>query len=146
MFATWGCCCIAMAGHIGLGLDQKLSMPHDSYVLTYFESLNKYLSVGSPVYFVVERGHNYTDLTGQDMVCGANGCPEYSLVGQVYKAAQQPKGLVPPIMFVIGGSLKVTLVAAFGFLLQNFERFASAPSHMRSLGPARAQHLTGIYQ
>ena len=94
MFATWGCCCIAMAGHIGLGLDQKLSMPHDSYVLTYFESLNKYLSVGSPVYFVVERGHNYTDLTGQDMVCGATGCPEYSLVGQVYKAAQQPNGLV----------------------------------------------------
>ena len=146
MFATWGCCCIAMAGHIGLGLDQKLSMPHDSYVLTYFESLNKYLSVGSPVYFVVERGHNYTDLTGQDMVCGANGCPEYSLVGQVYKAAQQPKGLVPPIMLCHWWLVKGYLSGRFGFLLQNFERFASAPSHMRSLGPARAQHLTGIHR
>ena len=83
-----------MAGHISLGLDQKLSMPHDSYVLTYFESLNKYLSVGSPVYFVVERGHNYTDITGQDMVCGGKGCPEYSLLGQVYKATRQPKRLV----------------------------------------------------
>ena len=62
----------------------------DSYVLKYFENLGKYLSVGPPMYFVVERGHNYTDELGQNKICGGSGCSEMSLLGQVYKASQQP--------------------------------------------------------
>ena len=91
-FALWTCTCIALMGFIGLGLDQKLSMPHDSYVLTYFESLNAYLSVGSPVYFVVKQGQDYTTPNGQNMICSGQGCPEYSLLGQVLKAANQANG------------------------------------------------------
>ncbi len=90
VFAVWSCCCVAMAGHLSLGLDQKLSMPHDSYVLTYFESMTSYLSVGSPVYFVVEGGHDYTTRTGQNMICSSSGCPQISLGGQVYTASLHP--------------------------------------------------------
>ncbi len=97
VFGFWTLCCVGMVAHIGVGLDQKLSMPHDSYVLRYFESLAQYLEVGSPVYFVVESGHNYTTRAGQDMVCSGRGCPEYSLLGQLYSAAQQPKRWVPSV-------------------------------------------------
>jgi len=59
-------------------------------VLEYFQSMEKYLSTGSPVYFVVEEGQNYMTLEGQNMVCGGSGCPDTSLLGQVYEATRQP--------------------------------------------------------
>jgi len=52
--------------------------------------MQKYLSTGSPLYFVVEAGHNYTSLEGQNVVCGGSGCPDTSLLGQVYEATRQP--------------------------------------------------------
>lgn len=58
-------------------------------MIKYFEAMEKYLSVGSPVYFVVESGHNYTTITGQNQICGGSGCPENSLVGQVYEATRK---------------------------------------------------------
>lgn len=61
----------------------------DSYVLDYFGNLSAYLSVGPPVYFVVKSGHNYTTTAGQNDICGGNGCPENSVLGQIFKAAQQ---------------------------------------------------------
>ncbi|XP_033855505.3 NPC intracellular cholesterol transporter 1-like [Acipenser ruthenus] len=79
---------IAVVNKVEIGLDQKLSMPDDSYVLDYFESLSTYLHSGPPVYFVVEEGHNYTSLEGQNMVCGGVGCNNNSLVQQVFTAAE----------------------------------------------------------
>lgn len=79
---------IAVVNKVEIGLDQTLSMPDDSYVLTYFESLNKYLHSGAPVYFVVQEGHDYRTLEGQAMVCGGAGCNNNSLVQQIYNAAQ----------------------------------------------------------
>uniref|UniRef100_A0A8C7Y5A2 Niemann-Pick disease, type C1 n=1 Tax=Oryzias sinensis TaxID=183150 RepID=A0A8C7Y5A2_9TELE len=67
---------------VQIGLDQKLSMPDDSYVLDYFKNLSEYLHTGAPVYFVVEDGLNYTSLDGQDAVCGGVGCNNNSLVQQ----------------------------------------------------------------
>ncbi len=69
-------------------------MFQDSYVIDYLDSLNTYLSVGSPVYFVVEEGHNYTTLEGQNKICGAKGCPEHSVLGQIYQASRDPKQYV----------------------------------------------------
>ncbi|OWK01765.1 NPC1 [Cervus elaphus hippelaphus] len=60
----------------------------DSYVTDYFQSLNQYLHAGPPVYFVLEEGHDYTSLKGQNMVCGGLGCNNDSLVQQVFTAAQ----------------------------------------------------------
>lgn len=56
-------------------------------MLDYFKSL-KYLHAGPPVYFVLEEGHDYTSLRGQNMVCGGMGCNNDSLVQQIFTAAQ----------------------------------------------------------
>ena len=40
---------------IEIGLDQEISMPDDSFVLKYFTFLKDFLSVGPPVYFVVNN-------------------------------------------------------------------------------------------
>ncbi|XP_016287146.1 NPC intracellular cholesterol transporter 1 isoform X2 [Monodelphis domestica] len=79
---------IAVLNKVEIGLDQSLSMPDDSYVLDYFKSLNQYLHAGPPVYFVLEEGHDYTSLEGQNMVCGGMGCNNNSLVQQIFNAAE----------------------------------------------------------
>ncbi|KAM3866473.1 NPC intracellular cholesterol transporter 1 [Diretmus argenteus] len=78
---------IAVVNKVEVGLDQKLSMPDDSYVLQYFKNLSMYLHTGPPVYFVVEDGLNYSSLEGQNTVCGGVGCNNNSLVQQVYSAS-----------------------------------------------------------
>ena len=78
----------AMTAHISIGLDQKLSMPQDSYMINYFNNLSTYLSVGPPVYFVVRDGYNYTEESAQNMICGGAGCNGDSLTSQIYHAAQ----------------------------------------------------------
>ncbi|NXP53899.1 NPC1 protein, partial [Heliornis fulica] len=79
---------VAVMHNVEIGLDQSLSMPDDSYVMDYFSQLSKYLHTGPPVYFVLEEGHNYTSLEGQNMVCGGTGCNNDSLVQQVFNAAE----------------------------------------------------------
>ena len=37
VFFLWTCVSFAMFPHVEVGLDQELSMPEDSYVLTYFQ-------------------------------------------------------------------------------------------------------------
>lgn len=74
---------------VGVGLDQKLSMPKDSYVLDYFKALEKYLSVGVPVYFVLKGGQNYSSVDTQNMVCASKGCNLDSLLNQVNLATLQ---------------------------------------------------------
>ncbi|CAG5896580.1 unnamed protein product [Menidia menidia] len=78
---------IAVVDKVEIGLDQKLSMPDDSYVLDYFKNLSEYLHTGAPVYFVVEDGLNYSSPEGQNAVCGGVGCNNNSLVQQVYTAS-----------------------------------------------------------
>ncbi|RNA21587.1 Niemann-Pick C1, partial [Brachionus plicatilis] len=51
---------VSLMAKVETGLDQKLSMPKDSYVLDYFEALEKYLSVGVPVYFVLKNVDDYS--------------------------------------------------------------------------------------
>ncbi|KAM6948894.1 NPC intracellular cholesterol transporter 1 [Aplochiton taeniatus] len=78
---------IAVVNKVEVGLDQKLSMPDDSYVLQYFKNMSEYLHTGPPVYFVVEEGVDYSGLRGQNAVCGGVGCDNDSLVQQVYSAS-----------------------------------------------------------
>ncbi|XP_071860476.1 NPC intracellular cholesterol transporter 1 homolog 1b [Bombus fervidus] len=76
---------------ISIGLDQKLSMPADSYVLKYFQFMEDLLSMGPPVYFVVTPGLNYSSKMVQNIICGGQGCNSDSLYTQVYSAAKQPQ-------------------------------------------------------
>ncbi len=59
-------------------------------MLRYFEDEAEYLAVGPPAYMVLEAGHDYTTLLGQNLVCGSSGCPADSLVGQIFTASRQP--------------------------------------------------------
>ncbi|XP_072460487.1 NPC intracellular cholesterol transporter 1 isoform X1 [Notamacropus eugenii] len=79
---------IAVLNKVEIGLDQSLSVPDDSYVQDYFSSIKQYLHAGPPVYFVLEEGHDYTSLEGQNMVCGGMGCNNNSLVQQIFNAAE----------------------------------------------------------
>ncbi|XP_004465177.1 NPC intracellular cholesterol transporter 1 [Dasypus novemcinctus] len=79
---------IAVLNKVEIGLDQARSMPDDSYVVDYFRSLSRYLHAGPPVYFVLEDGHDYTSLEGQNVVCGGMGCNNDSLVQQIFNAAE----------------------------------------------------------
>ena len=74
---------------VEIGLDQTLSMPSDSYVLDYFDYLNKYLSTGAPVYFVVKEGQDYSSgVDGANQICGGVGCNNDSLVAVLNEKAQ----------------------------------------------------------
>lgn len=61
-------------------------MPDDSYVLTYFEYLGRFLSVGAPFYIVLnntDRGYDFSDLDLQNRICGSAGCDDDSLNAQI---------------------------------------------------------------
>ncbi|BFZ21461.1 hypothetical protein BsWGS_24500 [Bradybaena similaris] len=90
LFVGWFCACGALTSRLSIGLDQSLAMPKDSYVLNYFHNISKYLSVGAPVYFVVEEGHDYSTYSGQNEICGVSGCPQNSLVQQINIASRSP--------------------------------------------------------
>lgn len=65
---------------ITLGLDQRLAIPSESYLVQYFDDLSNYLNVGPPVYFVVPD-LNVTSRKGQQQLCGRfSTCDEFSLV------------------------------------------------------------------
>ncbi|KRX52476.1 Niemann-Pick C1 protein [Trichinella sp. T9] len=87
IFSAWFFSSVAVIDKIELGLDEKLSMPEDSYMLNYFKSMNQYLAVGPPVYFVLKGDFNYADVGMQNQICGSAGCNENSLYGQLFRAA-----------------------------------------------------------
>lgn len=91
IFFGWLCSSIAVAPHIDIGFDQELSMPHDSFVLKYFQFLKAYLSIGPPMYFVVKNGLNYSQFDIQNMICGGQYCDVDSLITQIYIASKSPE-------------------------------------------------------
>ncbi|QQP55526.1 Uncharacterized protein FKW44_008742, partial [Caligus rogercresseyi] len=91
-FFGWLCASIAVCPRIEIGLDQKLSMPDDSFVLKYFKFIEEYLSVGPPVYFVVDSTN--VDLSQpqmQNKFCGGAGCSDVSLSSIINLWSKQPE-------------------------------------------------------
>lgn len=84
------CTSLALLPKVEIGLDQKLSMPKDSYVLDYFLALEKYLSVGVPVYFVLKNVDDYSLVPRQNMICSSAGCDIDSMLNQINQASLQP--------------------------------------------------------
>ncbi|XP_055386647.1 NPC intracellular cholesterol transporter 1 isoform X2 [Condylostylus longicornis] len=90
IFFGWLCSSIAIAPKIDIGLNQELSMPEDSFVLTYFKALQEYLSIGPPMYFVLKAGLNFSNTEHANMVCSGQYCNIDSLLSQVYVASKRP--------------------------------------------------------
>ena len=63
---------ISSIPYIDVGLDQKLALPKDSFLLQWFKDMNEYLHTGPPVYFVVKEGYNYENIGNQNKVCHDN--------------------------------------------------------------------------
>ncbi|KAI9066747.1 multidrug efflux transporter AcrB transmembrane domain-containing protein [Trametes sanguinea] len=55
--------------HIRLGFDQRLAFPSESYLIPYFDSVDAYLDIGPPVYFVV-HDVDVAHRPGQQELCG----------------------------------------------------------------------------
>jgi len=92
IFIIITCLSASVIHRISIGLDQKLSMPKDSYVLDYFYGLENYLNVGPPVYFVVNQDAiDYKKVNDQNLLCGTSGCSSESLLGQIGQVLRQPK-------------------------------------------------------
>ncbi|TMW54942.1 hypothetical protein Poli38472_014850 [Pythium oligandrum] len=56
-FLAWTCVSIVSIEDLKHGLPQAESMPSDSYMTDYFNTLDEYLATGPPFFFVVEGGY-----------------------------------------------------------------------------------------
>ncbi|KIY45848.1 multidrug efflux transporter AcrB transmembrane domain-containing protein [Fistulina hepatica ATCC 64428] len=74
--------------HLQFGLDQRLALPSDSYLIEYFDSVDKYLDVGPPVYFV-SSDVNVTSKGGQQALCGRFTTCEDSSVANILEAERK---------------------------------------------------------
>ena len=86
IFLGWLFVSISVIHKIDIGLDQKLSMPKDSYVLKYLETQTE-LRVGPPVHFVVGGDYKYDEKNHQNMICGTSQCSPNSLINLISQSA-----------------------------------------------------------
>ena len=74
---------LALIPGMQLGLDQRIAIPSNSYLIQYFNDLDDYLDVGPPVYFVTEE-LNVTARQHQQELCSRfSTCLRYSLTNVV---------------------------------------------------------------
>ncbi|KAH6618191.1 patched family-domain-containing protein, partial [Chaetomium sp. MPI-SDFR-AT-0129] len=70
---------VALLPEVELGLDQRVAIPDDSYLIPYFNDLYDYFDAGPPVYFVT-REFNGTEREQQQKICSRfTTCEQMSL-------------------------------------------------------------------
>ncbi|CEJ53699.1 Putative Patched sphingolipid transporter [Penicillium brasilianum] len=81
---------LALIPEVALGLDQRIALPSDSYLISYFNDLDAYFRTGPPVYFVT-RNVNVTERKHQQQLCGRfTTCEEYSLPFILEQESKRP--------------------------------------------------------
>ncbi|KIX03877.1 uncharacterized protein Z518_07430 [Rhinocladiella mackenziei CBS 650.93] len=89
-FVTLFAAGIALIPKVHLGLDQRIAIPSDSYMIQYFNDLYAYFGSGPPVYFVT-RNLNATERHHQQQLCGRfTTCDEYSLAYILEQESKRP--------------------------------------------------------
>jgi Niemann-Pick C1 protein len=82
---------IALIPEVKLGLDQRVAIPDDSYLVPYFNDLYHYLDVGPPVYFVTRR-LNATERVHQREICARfTTCKQMSLPNILEQERKRPE-------------------------------------------------------
>lgn len=81
---------LALIPKVPLGLDQRIALPSDSYLIQYFDDLDQYFGGGQPVYFVT-RDVNVTERRHQQQLCGRfTTCEEFSLPFILEQESKRP--------------------------------------------------------
>ncbi|KAG7662150.1 NCR1 [[Candida] subhashii] len=79
LFVIWLGISLSLFPQIKLGLDQRIAIPKDSYLINYFNSVYDYFNAGPPTFFVV-KDLDLTTRENQQKICGRfSGCDKYSL-------------------------------------------------------------------
>jgi Niemann-Pick C1 protein len=81
---------LALLPQIQLGLDQRIAIPSDSYLIPYFNDLEQHFGVGPPVYFVTKE-LNITQRKHQVELCGRFlACNDFSLSNILEQERKRP--------------------------------------------------------
>ncbi|KAI0026170.1 patched family-domain-containing protein [Xylariomycetidae sp. FL0641] len=81
---------IALIPYVKLGLDQRVALPDDSYLIDYFNDMYSYLDTGPPVYFVT-RDLNATQRAKQRDLCSRfSTCEPLSLATVLEQERKRP--------------------------------------------------------
>ncbi|XXG95946.1 niemann-Pick type C- protein 1 [Hypoxylon texense] len=81
---------VALIPYVQLGLDQRVALPDDSYLIDYFNDMYAYLDTGPPVYFVT-KNLNATARDGQKEICSRfTTCEQLSLTNVLEQERKRP--------------------------------------------------------
>ncbi|KAK3384008.1 patched family-domain-containing protein [Lasiosphaeria ovina] len=81
---------VALLPEVELGLDQRVAIPDDSYLIPYFNDLYDYFEAGPPVYFVT-REFNGTQREDQQKICARyTTCQQMSLTNILEQERKRP--------------------------------------------------------
>jgi len=100
----------SLTAHEPLLADQRLALPSSSYLVDYFNSIDAYLDVGPPVYFVAEK-INTTALSNVRHLCSRfSTCDEFSLANVLEAERKRPESSYlaePPCVLSPRASLRL---------------------------------------
>ncbi|KAJ1337968.1 Niemann-Pick C1 protein [Microdochium nivale] len=82
---------IALIPYVKLGLDQRVALPDDSYLIDYFNDMYKYLDTGPPVYFVAKDANASQRMYQQDMCARFSTCEQMSLTNILEQERKRPE-------------------------------------------------------
>lgn len=84
---------VYLASQVTLGFDEKILINDHSYLVSYEKAKSEYLTIGPPIYVVIQEGYDYSAVDYQNMICANPGCSLDSLVNQFSSAPYILPGL-----------------------------------------------------